>query len=94
MSRWMFIAAASLSCAAAFAQTPKAEGEVTKIDKAQARITLRHGEIKNLEMPPMTMVFRLRDAKVLESLAVGDKVRFSAEKLGGYYTVTAIDKAP
>jgi Cu/Ag efflux protein CusF len=77
----------------AFAQD--AEGEVRKIDKAQAKITLRHGEIKHLEMPPMTMVFRAKDVKMLETVAVGDKVKFAAEKDGsGNYVVTQIVKAP
>ena len=71
-----------------------AEGEVTKIDRTQGRITLRHGEIKRLDMPPMTMVYRVADPKVLAPLAVGDKVRFAADKIGGHYTVTAITKAP
>ena len=76
------------------AQTPDTDAEVTKIDKAQAKITLRHGEIKNLDMPPMTMVFRVSDAKLLERVAVGDKVRFAAAKIDGNYTVTALVKAP
>lgn len=67
-------------------------GEVTKLDKAGAKIELRHGEIKNLDMPPMRMVFRVRDAKMLEGLAVGDKVRFAAEKIDGQFTVVAINK--
>ena len=58
-----------------------------------ARVTLRHGEIKNLEMPGMTMTFRLADPKWLDGLAVGDRVRFAADKIGGNYTVTAIVKA-
>jgi Cu/Ag efflux protein CusF len=68
------------------------DGEVRKIDKAQGKITLRHGEIKNLDMPPMTMVFRVKDPKMLDTVAVGDKVKFSAEKSDGQYTVTAIRK--
>jgi Cu/Ag efflux protein CusF len=73
----------------------EADGEVRKIDKAQAKITLKHGEIKNLEMPPMTMVFRVKDAKLLEAVAVGDKVKFAAEKgSDGNYVVTQIAKAP
>ena len=70
------------------------DGEVRKIDKAQSKITLKHGEIKNLDMPPMTMVFRLKDAKLLDRVAVGDKVRFAAEKIDGNYVVTQITKAP
>lgn len=70
------------------------DGEVRKIDKAQGRITLKHGEIRNMDMPPMTMVFRVKDAKVLDTLAVGDKVRFAVDKIDGQYTVTTISKAP
>ena len=77
---------------AAFAND--ADGEVRKIDKAQAKITLKHGEIKNLDMPPMTMVFRVKDAKLLETVAVGDKVKFAAEKIDGNYVVTQLAKAP
>ena len=86
------VAAATLGLAA-WAQTATAGGEVTKLDKAGGRITLKHGELKGLDMPPMTMVFRVRDAKLLDGVAVGDRVRFTAEKLDGLYTVTAIAKA-
>lgn len=70
-----------------------ADGEVRRIDRAQARVTLRHGEIRALDMPPMTMVFRVRDPKLLDGLAVGDKVRFEAVAADGSYIVTAIAKA-
>ena len=70
-----------------------ADGEVRRIDRAQARVTLRHGEIRALDMPPMTMVFRVRDPKLLDGLAVGDKVRFEAVAADGSYVVTAIAKA-
>ncbi len=83
--------AAGLSLSA-MAQT--VEAEVRKVDKAQAKLTLRHAETKNLDMPPMTMVFRVKDAKMLDNLNVGDKVRFDAEKVDGQYTVMAIVKAP
>ncbi len=87
--------AATLLCTAlgAAAQTPDVDGEVTRIDKAQAKLTLRHGEIKSLDMPAMTMVFRVRDPKWLDEVAVGDKVRFAVEKRDGAYTVTALQKA-
>ncbi|MCU0813300.1 MAG: copper-binding protein [Burkholderiaceae bacterium] len=80
-----------VSVGTAAAQT--ADGEVRRIDKAQGKITLRHGEIKSLEMPPMTMVFRVQDPAMLERVAVGDKVKFDAAKIDGNYTVTAISKA-
>ena len=82
-----------LKSGVAFAQaaTP---GEVTKVDKAGGRITLKHSEIKSLDMPAMTMAYRVRDAKLLDSVAVGDRVRFVAERVDGQYTVTSISKGP
>ena len=87
------IAAAALAVATMTVWAQSADGEVRKIDKPQGKITLKHGEIKSLNMPPMTMVFRVSDPKMLDTVAVGDKVKFDAEKLGGNYTVTAIRKA-
>ena len=49
-----------------------------KVDKDAAKITLKHGEIKSLEMPPMTMVFNVKDKAMLDQLKAGDKVRFKA----------------
>ena len=74
--------------------TALSEGEITRWDARTLRVTLRHGEIKNLEMPPMTMVFRVQDAGVLGDLKTGDKVRFRAEQVSGAYHVTRIEKAP
>jgi len=70
------------------------DGEVRKVDKAQAKVTLKHGEIKNLDMPPMTMVFVVKDKAALDTLKVGDKVKFVATKEGGTYTVTEIRVSP
>ena len=67
------------------------EGEVRKVDKEQRKITLRHGPIANLDMPPMTMVFKAADPAMVDRVKAGDKVRFSAEKVGGEYTVTRIE---
>lgn len=92
MQRSLAIALLALAASAAHAQAY--DGEVRKIEKAQGKITLRHGELKGLDMPPMTMVFRVRNAQVLDTLAVGDKVKFDADKIDGAYTVTAIRKTP
>jgi Cu(I)/Ag(I) efflux system periplasmic protein CusF len=70
-----------------------AEGEVRKIDVASKKITLKHGEIKSMDMPPMTMVFQVRDAAMLEKVKTGDKVRFKAEKSGSAMVVTDIQPA-
>lgn len=69
------------------------EGEVTRVDVAALKVTLRHGELKNLNMPPMTMVFRVQDAAQLAPLKAGDKVRFRAEQVKGAYYATRIEKA-
>lgn len=69
------------------------EGEVRKIDRDAGKITLRHGPIAHLDMPAMTMVFRAQDPAMLDRVKEGDKVRFSADKIGGQMTVTKIDKA-
>ena len=75
-------------------QTELSEGEITRWDSRTLRLTLKHGEIKNLEMPPMTMVFRVADASVVGDLKPGDKVRFRAEQISGAYHVQRIEKAP
>ena len=67
-----------------------ADAEVRKVDKDAAKLTLKHGEIKSLEMPPMTMVFNVKDKAMLDQLKAGDKVRFKAVNEAGKYTVTDI----
>ncbi len=69
------------------------EGEVRKIDKEAKKITLKHGDIKNLDMPGMTMVFQVKDAALLDKVKAGDKVMFTAEKADGAIVVTAIEAA-
>ena len=69
------------------------EGEVRKVDKAARKITLKHGEIKNLDMPPMTMVFQVRDAALLDKVQPGDRVRFTADKIDGAYVVLSLEPA-
>ena len=70
-----------------------ADGEVRKIDKENRKITLKHGEIKNLDMPPMTMVFQVSDASLLDKVKPGDKVQFNAVNESGKLTVTEIKPA-
>jgi Cu(I)/Ag(I) efflux system periplasmic protein CusF len=75
---------------ASFAQSNETNGEVKKIDKEEGKVTLRHGPIKNLDMDQMTMVLRVQDAKMLDGLAVGDKVMFEADRINGQITITKI----
>ena len=67
------------------------EGEVRKVDMETKKITLKHGEIKSLGMPGMTMVFQVKDATMLDAVKTGDKVRFNAERAGGALVVTHIE---
>lgn len=69
---------------------PPTEGEVKKIDKSQSLVVLKHGDIPNLGMPPMTMGFNA-DPQTLEKLKLGDKVRFNADMVKGKATITKID---
>lgn len=70
------------------------DGVVRKIDAANGKITLRHGPLVNLDMPPMTMVFRVQPPELLNAVKAGDKVKFHAEDINGTLTVTAIQAAP
>lgn len=65
-------------------------GEVTKIDTQQKKVTIRHEEIKSLEMPPMTMVFVVADEAMLDQVKVGEEVEFVADRVNGRITITEI----
>jgi len=54
---------------------------------------LRHGEIASIGMGPMTMVFEVKDAKLLDQVKVGDKVRFRVEAIGDGFVVTRLERA-
>ena len=59
------------------------EGVVKKIVPATQKITIKHGPIENLDMPPMSMVFNVTDASLLESVSEGDNIRFLAVDKNG-----------
>ena len=67
------------------------QGEIRKVDKDAGKLTIKHGPLTNLEMPAMTMVFRVKDPAMLEQLKAGDKVNFEAAKIGGAYTVMKLE---
>lgn len=72
---------------------PLTDGEVRKIDKDAGKLTLKHGEIKHLDMPGMTMVFTVKDKALLDTVKVGDKVRFMVISEDGKLVVTQIQPA-
>jgi len=94
MRTTLLAAALSLASSLALAQAVPANGEVTKVDAAQGKITLKHGPIKNLDMDSMTMVFRAGDAAMLKAVKPGDRVVFEAERVNGQITITKMRKAP
>lgn len=75
------------------AMTDMVDGEVRKVDKDARKITLRHAEIKQLDMPAMTMVFSVKEPAMLDKVKAGDKVKFKVQIVGGALTVTEIEAA-
>jgi len=73
---------------------PFADGEVRKVDVDAKKITIKHGEIKNLDMPAMTMVFAVKDDALLGKVKAGDKIRFKAVDDGGKFTLLEVEPAP
>src|SRR5688572_21564697 len=69
------------------------DGEVRKVDKDAKKITIKHGPLQKLDMPPMTMVFQVKDPAMLDQVKVGDKIKFEADKVGGAFTVTRMQAA-
>jgi Cu/Ag efflux protein CusF len=104
MNRRLFVRAAVAAVAAiaagagtapsAWAQVVTVNGEVVKLDKPAGRVTIKHGEIKGLDMPPMTLNWRVVPPRLLDDIAVGDRVRFVPARLDGQYTITSLNKAP
>ena len=81
------------AAAAGAAAANMTDGEVRKIDMEGGKLTLKHADIKNLDMPGMTMVFVVKDKAMLDKLKTGDKVKFKAINDAGKFTVTEIQPA-
>ena len=94
MRKLIIAAALTLASSLALAQAAPVNGQVTKVDAAQGKITLKHGPIKNLDMDSMTMVFLAGDPAMLKAVKPGDRVVFEAERVNGRITITKLRKAP
>lgn len=81
------------SAAASAIDATFAEGEVKKVDKAAGKVTIKHGPLPSLDMPAMTMVFRVKDPAMLDQVKTGDNIKFKADKVQGAYTVTEYQAA-
>ena len=76
------------------AQSDLVNGQVTKVDEAAQKITIKHGPLKKFDMEDgMTMVFRAGDPAMLKTVKAGDKIKFVADRVNGQFTVTKIEKA-
>ncbi len=64
------------------------EGEVRKVDKGGGKLTIKHSDIKSLDMPAMTMVFNVKDKAMLDKEQICDKIKFKAINESGKFTVT------
>ena len=85
------IAVGSSVASVAFADAADmTNAEVRKVDKEAKKITLKHEDIKSLDMPGMTMVFQVKDATLLDKAKAGDKIKFKVIKDGSAYVVTDI----
>jgi Cu(I)/Ag(I) efflux system protein CusF len=73
------------------AATPLSDGEVRKVDKSAGKVTIKHGPLSNLGMPPMTMVFRMKNPAMLDQVKEGDKIKFTADQVNGVLTVTQVE---
>lgn len=94
---WVLMVAAALVLNVTMADHARAQapidGQVTKVDAAAGKITIKHGPIKKFDMDDgMTMVFRAQDPAMLTAVKAGDKVKFDADRVNGQFTVTKIEK--
>ncbi|MBV9238972.1 MAG: copper-binding protein [Xanthobacteraceae bacterium] len=75
------------------AQSPLVDGQVTKVDVAAGKITIKHGPFKKFDMDdPMTMIYPVQDPAMLKTVTPGDKIKFDADSVNGQITVTKIQK--
>ncbi len=74
------------------ATTKLTAGEVRKVDLEQGKLTIKHEALDNLDMPGMTMVFKVADASLLKSVKQGDKILFRAERGEAGFMVVRLEQ--
>ncbi|MET0384020.1 MAG: copper-binding protein [Burkholderiaceae bacterium] len=84
-------AIALLAVSAAACAQALVAGEVKKVDRAAGRITLKHAEIKVLDIPGLTGAYKVRDPAMLDKVQVGDKVQFNLDRIDSVFTITKIE---
>ncbi len=68
------------------------KGEIRRVDIDNKKVTIKHEEIKNLDMPPMSMVFNVDTPDMLKAINSGDQVEFVAEERGTKLFVKQLKK--
>lgn len=79
--------------APAVAKDALSTGEVKKVDKEAGLLTVQHGPLANLNMPGMTMAFKVQDPSMLDQVKTGDKIRLRVEYINDAFTVTKLELA-
>lgn len=69
-----------------------AAGVVQKVDRQAGMVTIQHGELKSVGMPPMTMAYKAKEPAMVDRAKEGEKIKFRLENLHGTYTITALEK--
>ena len=87
------VSVTAVACAEEAKTLPMINGEVTKIDESAGKMTIKHEAISNLDMGPMTMVFKASDPAMLKTVKPGDKIKFTADKVNGQISVMKVEKA-
>ncbi|SEB05506.1 copper-binding protein [Paraburkholderia sartisoli] len=72
--------------------TALTEAEVRKVDAATGMVTLKHGALENVGMPPMTMAFKAKDAAMVKQVHEGDRVKVRVENVNGTLTIVKLEK--
>ncbi|MDN5250316.1 copper-binding protein [Betaproteobacteria bacterium LSUCC0117] len=86
------LAATAVLLATSYAQAgDMTNGVVKRVDTANGKLTIKHEEIVNLDMPGMTMVFDLKDKTAAGRFVPGDAVKFSVELEGNTMVITQIE---
>ena len=72
---------------------PIISGEVRKVKPDSGKITIRHEPIPNLDMPSMSMVFRVDEGIDISQFAKGETVEFTVIERDGKMVILSIEKA-
>ncbi|QGZ58862.1 copper-binding protein [Paraburkholderia acidiphila] len=70
------------------------DAEVREVDVATGMVTLKHGALENVGMPPMTMAFKAKDGSMVKAVHEGDKVKVRVENVNGTLTIVKLEKQP